>query len=64
MSDQWIPVSERLPPDNVAVLVNHESSGVEMAFRQGGQWGISWTNHLHSGCAYTHWMPLPSPPSE
>jgi hypothetical protein len=60
---RWIPVEERLPPDNVAVLVNHESSGVEMAFRQDGQWGISWTNHMHSGCAYTHWMPLPEPPA-
>jgi hypothetical protein len=59
---RWIPVEERLPPDNVAVLVNHESTGVEMAFRQGGQWGISWTNHMHSGCAYTHWMPLADPP--
>lgn len=59
---RWIPVEERLPPDNVAVLVNHESTGVEMAFRQDGQWGISWTNHMHSGCAYTHWMPLPAPP--
>ena len=64
MSEQWIPVSERLPPDNVAVLVNHETTGVEMAFRQDGQWGICWTNHMHSGCAYTHWMPLPAPPTE
>lgn len=58
----WIPVEERLPPDKVAVLVNHESTGVEMAFRQDGQWGIAWTSHMHSGCAYTHWMPLPAPP--
>ena len=60
---QWIQVEERLPPDNVAVLVNHESFGLEMAFRQDGQWGISWTNHMHSGCAYTHWMQLPEPPA-
>jgi hypothetical protein len=62
MDSQWVPIEERLPPDNVSVLVNHEMSGVEMAFRQEGQWVISWTDHMHSGCAYTHWMPLPEPP--
>ena len=61
---QWIPVGERLPQDNVAVLVNHDPGGVEMAFRQDGQWGISHTNVLSSGCAYTHWMPLPAPPTD
>jgi hypothetical protein len=59
---RWIPVSERRPEDNVAVLVWHDPGGVEMAFRQGSQWCISWTNHWHSGSAYTHWMPLPEPP--
>lgn len=60
---QWIPVGERLPPDNVAVLVNHDPGGVEMAFCQDGQWGVSHANVLGSGAAYTHWMPLPEPPT-
>lgn len=61
---QWIPVGEQLPQDNVAVLVNRDPGGVEMAFRQDGQWGISHTNVLGSGSAYTHWMSLPAPPDE
>ena len=59
---QWISVDERLPPDNVSVLVNHEDTGIEMAFRQDGQWGITWVGYMHGGVAYTHWMPLPEPP--
>jgi hypothetical protein len=61
---RWIPVEERLPEDNVAVLVWHDPGGVEMAFRQGSQWCISWTNHWHSGSAYTHWMPPPGQPAK
>lgn len=58
----WIPVDERLPPDNVAVLVNHDSGGVEMAFREGGRWYISHAGVSVPDCSYTHWMPLPPPP--
>ena len=60
---QWIPVSERLPADNVSVLVNHAHTGIEMAFRQDGQWVITWVGHMHAGHFYTHWMPLPEPPA-
>jgi len=59
---RWIPVSERLPPDNVSVLVNHQDGGVEMAFRERGLRCISWTNYPHSGSGYTHWQHLPAPP--
>jgi hypothetical protein len=59
----WIPVSERLPPDNKMVLVNHDGTGIEMAARQpDGQWVICWTGFETNGVAYTHWMPLPEPP--
>jgi len=59
---RWIPVSEQLPEENVSVLVNHWMTGIEMAYRRGDQWGITWTGFLGSGSGYTHWMPLPSPP--
>jgi hypothetical protein len=60
---EWIPASERLPPDNKMVLVNHDGTGIEMATRQpNGQWVICWTGFEASGVAYTHWMPLPEPP--
>ena len=58
----WVAVTERLPPDNVAVLVNHDSGGVEMAFREGWRWNISHAGVSVPDCSYTHWMPLPKPP--
>lgn len=61
---EWIPVEDRLPPDNHAVLVNHWMTGIEMAFRQDGQWGVCWTNCLHSGSGYTHWRELPERPAQ
>ena len=62
---QWIPVSERMPEEDVRVLVS--SSGryfVAECFR-----GDFWETH-NSGIAMvdrcvtgvTHWMPLPEPP--
>lgn len=59
---RWIRVDERLPEENVSVLVNHWITGIEMAFRRDGQWGITWTGFMGSGVGYTHWMPLPEPP--
>jgi len=61
---RWIPVEERLPPDNVAVLVNHDGGGVEMAFRERGRWFVSHAGFSVPDCSYTHWQPLPAPPSE
>jgi hypothetical protein len=59
---RWIPVEERLPEEGVSVLVNHWMTGIEMAYRRGDQWGITWTGFIGSGSGYSHWMPLPSPP--
>lgn len=61
---RWIPVEERLPEEGVSVLVNHWITGIEMAYRRGDQWGITWTGFIGSGSGYSHWMPLPSPPDE
>ncbi len=58
----WIPVEERLPKEGVSVLVNHWMTGIEMAYRCGDQWGITWTGFIGSGSGYSHWMPLPEPP--
>lgn len=61
---RWIPVEERLPEEGVSVLVNHWITGIEMAYRRGDQWGITWTGFIGSDSGYSHWMPLPSPPDE
>ena len=57
-AQQWIPVTERLPEENTAVLTYRES-GIEVEFREKRGWDYD----EFTPCPVTHWMPLPSPPS-
>ena len=58
---QWIPVSERLPPDGDPVLVSWDGCMV----------GIAWITKKQNWRdiegefpkTVTHWMPLPEPPA-
>lgn len=54
---RWVPVEERLPPVNTAVLTRWrgETFSVDWRFPSG-----EWT----TGAFVTHWMPLPEPPKE
>ena len=61
-AQQWIPCSERLPEDDVEVLITDDSGGVQwlgidsmMSYEDGsGRFWISSQNP-------TAWMPLPEP---
>lgn len=66
---RWIPVSERLPEENVSVLVftkdgKFDRAGMHVAILdEDGEW---YPSH---GDGYmfpvvTHWMPLPEPPND
>ena len=59
---RWVPVGERLPPDNVAVLCWVDGCGSEMVWREKGQWFLSFAGYPISDSTYTHWMPLPPGP--
>jgi hypothetical protein len=59
---RWVPVGERLPADNVAVLCCGEDIGAEMVWRENEQWHLSWVGTPISDSTYTHWLPLPSRP--
>ena len=59
---RWVPVGERLPPDNVAVLCWVDGCGAEMVWREKGQWFLSFAGYPISDSTYTHWMPLPPGP--
>ena len=59
---RWVSVSERLPPDNVAVLCWVDGCGAEMVWREKGQWFLSFAGYPISDSTYTHWMPLPPGP--
>ena len=55
---RWIPVSERLPEEGVAVIVKYES-GYAIAFYKDGVWR-RYSNWWIDGI--THWRPLPEQP--
>jgi len=61
MTPRWIPVSERLPERDTAVLVHTDMDGTHAASFDGEEWfcdyGGAW---LFPNV--THWMPLPEPP--
>ncbi len=59
---RWVPVGERLPADNVAVLCCGDGVGAEMVWRENGQWRLSWVGTPISDRTYTHWQPLPPGP--
>lgn len=52
----WIPVTERLPEENVAVLTWGEQAVVLIDWHRNGKWFVT--------DGVTHWMPLPDPPKE
>lgn len=61
---RWIPVSERLPEDNIEVLI-FDGTDIFLACHQSRvpQWSGDGA-YYHGGWYYmiTHWMPLPEPP--
>lgn len=59
---RWIPVTEKIPPDQEEVLVlTRSKNGVRNVDK--GYWAIG--RFIHRGCAQvTHWMPLPGWPED
>jgi len=57
-AQRWIPVTERLPEDEVAVLIY---PGSHKAWRGEGDW---WMRNFRVVQNVTHWQPLPPPPEE
>ena len=59
---RWIPVTERIPPDQEEVLVlTRSKNGVRNVDK--GYWAID--HFIHRGRAeVTHWMPLPGWPED
>ena len=59
VGSKWIPVTERLPEDNVQVLACTKHGKPFTAHcAYGGKWKVS------GSVTVTHWMPLPEPPKE
>lgn len=59
---KWIPVAERLPEENKAVLVCLTSKVTAVARIINGEWRLAW-NHAPIAVV-SHWMDLPKLPQE
>ena len=60
---RWIPVEEKLPSGNVAVLAwGPFNGGAEMVWRENGKWNLSFVGTYIPDSTYTDWMPLPPGP--
>lgn len=59
---QWIPVAQKLPDDEITVLIADADSDVNLGFHDGDD---GWRD-LDGGrvtVPITHWADLPSPPT-
>ena len=56
----WIPVTERLPEKNTAVIVATDRGDTFQCLYAYDGWDL-WEGYIIN---ITHWMPLPEPPKE
>jgi hypothetical protein len=59
----WIPVTERLPDDEMMVLVALTYEDVWAGYRDGDVWRYV-TADIIAEELVTHWMPMPEPPEK
>jgi hypothetical protein len=59
----WIPVTERLPEEDVEVWCAYKSN-VFTAYFKDGSWWVEINDEDECEINVTHWMPLPQPPEE
>ena len=57
--NKWIPVTERLPENDTAVIVATDNGIVFQCLYAYDGWDL-WDGHSVN---VTHWMPLPEPPA-
>lgn len=65
---EWIPVTERLPEEDVEVLISDNSffGGALIAVAYWKRGKCEWRDDMSTASKPnpTHWMPLPQPPKE
>lgn len=57
---QWVSVKDRMPEENVPVLVWELQGFAYVDVYKDGAWEVGTPNLAK----FTHWMPLPEPPKE
>lgn len=59
---KWVPVGEKLPDDELNVLVAQEDGAVDCGYIENGQWFF--VNGMTNKEKVTHWAELPPHPTE
>ena len=60
-AEDWIKVEDRLPEENVAVLLLSNKRGVAVGILEDGHWLINNASHVFRLSAFTYWMPIVLP---
>lgn len=63
-AEDWIKVEDRLPEENVAVLLLSNKRGVAVGILDDGHWLINNASHVFRLSAFTYWMPIVLPKEE
>ena len=63
-AEDWIKVEDRLPEENVAVLLLSNKRGIAVGFLDDGDWGINNASQVYCLSTFTHWMPIVLPLNE
>lgn len=63
-ANAWIPVAERLPDDDIEVLVFiTENCSYDIMYHNDNRWFADYVGASYSTTSVTHWRPLPEPPA-
>lgn len=62
-ANRWIPVGERLPDDNVAVMICLENNCIDIMYHEADRWHMDYNGIAYADDCVTHWRPLPEPPA-
>lgn len=63
----WIKCSERMPEGGEYVIVYHPTDGTQKItyfFEYGSWWDTAEDDYRVPKSYFTHWMPLPDPPTD
>ena len=63
-AEDWIKVEDRLPEENVAVLLLSNKRAVAVGILDDGNWLINNASHVFRLSTFNYWMPIVLPLNE
>ena len=63
-AEDWIKVEDRLPEENVVVLLLSNKRAVAVGILDDGHWLVNNESHVFRLSTFTYWMPIVLPKEE